>query len=46
MRGVKQETSQQIMEGAGCFYTASLSEATDRVMALWRAAGSSREVAR
>ena len=34
MRGVKQETSQKIMEDAGCFYTPSLADATDRVLAL------------
>jgi succinyl-CoA synthetase beta subunit len=34
MRGVNQSASQQIVEAAGCFYSASLSEATDRVLAL------------
>jgi succinyl-CoA synthetase beta subunit len=38
MRGVKQETSRKIMENAGCFYTPSLSDATDRVLALAGAA--------
>jgi len=46
MRGVKQETSQRIMEEAGCFYTASLSDATARVLALAGAAGPSPETAR
>jgi succinyl-CoA synthetase beta subunit len=36
MRGVKQEASQQMLEAAGCFYTPSLSAATDRVLALAR----------
>jgi succinyl-CoA synthetase beta subunit len=34
MRGVKQETSQKIVEDAGCFYTPSLSAATEQVLAL------------
>ena len=34
MRGVKQETSQKMLEAAGCFYTPSLSAATARVLAL------------
>lgn len=34
MRGVKQETSQRMLEAAGCFYTPSLSAATARVLAL------------
>ena len=34
MRGVKQETSQKMMEEAGCFYTPSLSEAAARVLAV------------
>jgi succinyl-CoA synthetase beta subunit len=46
MRGVKQETSKKIMEDAGCFYTPSLSDATDRVLALAAAAVPSRETAR
>jgi succinyl-CoA synthetase beta subunit len=46
MRGVKQEASQRIMEDAGCFYTASLADATDRVLALAGAARSSRETLR
>jgi succinyl-CoA synthetase beta subunit len=36
MRGVKQETSQKMLETAGCFYTPSLSAATERVLALAR----------
>lgn len=36
MRGVKQETSQKLLEQGGCHYTASLSEATDRVLSLAR----------
>ena len=39
MRGVKQETSQMILQEGGCFYTPSLAEATDRVLALARLAG-------
>lgn len=46
MRGVKQETSQKILEDAGCFYTPSLGDATDRVLALAGAAAQSREAAR
>jgi len=34
MRGVKQETSQRMLEAAGLFYTPSLSAATARVLAL------------
>jgi succinyl-CoA synthetase beta subunit len=34
MRGVKQESSQKMLEAAGCFYTPSLSAATARVLAL------------
>jgi succinyl-CoA synthetase beta subunit len=34
MRGVKQETSQKMLEAAGCFYTPSLSAATARVLGL------------
>jgi succinyl-CoA synthetase beta subunit len=34
MRGVKQETSQKMLEAAGCFYTSSLSAATARVLGL------------
>ena len=37
MRGVNQQTSQQIVEAARCYYSASLGEATDRVLALARA---------
>jgi hypothetical protein len=33
---VKQETSQKMLETAGCFYTPSLSAATERVLALAR----------
>lgn len=36
MRGVKQETSQKMLEAAGCFYTPSLSAASARVLALAR----------
>ncbi|MCC7045930.1 MAG: hypothetical protein IT562_04385 [Alphaproteobacteria bacterium] len=36
MRGVKQETSQRIVEAAGCYYTPSLRAATERVLALTR----------
>ena len=36
MRGVKQETSQTMLEAAGLFYTPSLSAATARVLALAR----------
>lgn len=36
MRGVEQETSQRMLEAAGCFYTPSLSAATERVLALAR----------
>jgi succinyl-CoA synthetase beta subunit len=46
MRGVKQETSQKIMEDAGCFYTPSLSDATDRVLELAAAAAPSKGTAR
>ncbi|VTU28195.1 Succinyl-CoA ligase [ADP-forming] subunit beta [Variovorax sp. SRS16] len=46
MRGVKQESSQKIMEDAGCFYTPSLSDAADRVLALAAAVGPSQETAR
>jgi succinyl-CoA synthetase beta subunit len=46
MRGVKQETSQQILEEAGCFYTPSLSDATDRVLALAGAAPAAKAAAR
>jgi succinyl-CoA synthetase beta subunit len=42
MRGVKQETSQKLLHDAGCFYTTSLAEATDRVLALVRSAGVAR----
>ncbi len=34
MRGVKQETSQKIVEAAGCFYSPSLREASERVLAI------------
>ena len=34
MRGVNQQTSQKIVEAAGCYYSPSLSIATQRVMAL------------
>ncbi|VTU35835.1 ATP-grasp domain-containing protein [Variovorax sp. PBL-E5] len=46
MRGVKQESSQKIMEDAGCFYTPSLSDAADRVLALAAAVAPSQETAR
>ena len=36
MRGVKQETSQRMLEAVGLFYTPSLSAATARVLALAR----------
>jgi len=36
MRGVKQETSQKIIEAAKCFYSASLKEASDRALAVAR----------
>jgi succinyl-CoA synthetase beta subunit len=36
MRGVKQETSQKMLEAAGLFYTPSLSAATARVLSLAR----------
>lgn len=36
MRGVSQDTSQQIIEAANCFYTASLKEASERVLAVAR----------
>jgi succinyl-CoA synthetase beta subunit len=36
LRGVKQETSQKLLEEGGCHYTASLAEATERVIALAR----------
>jgi succinyl-CoA synthetase beta subunit len=34
MRGVNQENSQRIVETAHCYYTASLAEATQRVLAM------------
>jgi succinyl-CoA synthetase beta subunit len=34
MRGVKQETSQKLLQEGGCFFTSSLAEATGRVLAL------------
>jgi succinyl-CoA synthetase beta subunit len=34
MRGVAQQSSEQIVKDAGCFYTPSLREATDRVLSL------------
>jgi succinyl-CoA synthetase beta subunit len=46
MRGVKQQASQKIVEDAGCFYTASLSAATDRVLALARDAAKAGEPTR
>jgi succinyl-CoA synthetase beta subunit len=46
MRGVKQETSQKILEEAGCFYTASLSDATARVLALVGVAAAAQGTAR
>jgi succinyl-CoA synthetase beta subunit len=46
MRGVKQETSQKIIEDAGCFYSASLSDATNRVLALAGAAVPAEETPR
>jgi succinyl-CoA synthetase beta subunit len=40
MRGVNQHASQQIVERAGCFYTPSLRDATDRVLAVARSRSS------
>ena len=34
MRGVKQDNSRRIVVDAGCFYTTSLSDATNQVLAL------------
>lgn len=36
MRGVEQQSSERIVREAGCFYTPSLREATDRVLSLVR----------
>lgn len=46
MRGVNQQTSQQIVEAARCFYSPSLSVATDRVLALARTMSQAGEGAR
>ena len=46
MRGVNQHTSQKIVEDAGCFYSPSLSAATDQVLALVGRAASVRKAAR
>ena len=46
MRGVNQQASQQIMEAARCFYSASLNVATDRVLALAQAASHNAEAVR
>ena len=43
MRGVNQHTSQKIVEDAGCFYSPSLSAATDQVLALVGRAASVRK---
>ena len=45
MRGVNQRTSQKIVEDAGCFYSHSLSAATDHVLALAKSTSKAREVA-
>lgn len=37
MRGVEQHASERIVKAAGCFYTPSLREATERVLALAKA---------
>jgi succinyl-CoA synthetase beta subunit len=37
MRGVKQEASERVMREGGCFYSASLAEATERVLDLVQA---------
>jgi succinyl-CoA synthetase beta subunit len=36
IRGVRQETSQEIIEAADCFYSPSLKEASERVLAVAR----------
>jgi succinyl-CoA synthetase beta subunit len=45
MRGVNQQASQRIVEEAGCFYTPSLSVATDHVLEMASRASRAAEVA-
>jgi succinyl-CoA synthetase beta subunit len=45
MRGVNQHSSQRIVEDAGCFYSPSLSAATDQVLAMVNRASNARQAA-